>query len=306
MIKFVIPFAFLSTSIFGQNLVINPSFEDTADYSLQQKRMLINNNYTGDVLNAKGWFTEGNETILTIDSDTSHLYSFDKYDQLKNLHAARTGFKSVYLILMSWSGAQEHLVGTLLQPLERGKKYLVKYYVQPDKIRTGHFVNNLGVKFSKTPHYSLPCDLPGVGNLDKNGNMTLCETNDYRSLDSSLVSDIPTGSQFITNDSTWTEISGYYIARGGEKYIALGYFYNKLKDVDKIINDYNYRYPDYRSTPKQLKHLKDKVLEYVNKHQDFLQTNNEILLPTELHLPDLFAVALYYVDDVSVEAAKQW
>jgi hypothetical protein len=192
---FCIPLLFTGTfiSLNAQNLVMNPSFEY----------------YTYPVIRTWPGATEPGQSILpgwvtptkgTADFYNSNLSVCDGYPIAK----ARTGEGRCAMILGLGSqnvGAhnyKEYVQGKFATPLEAGKKYCVKFYVTLDR--------------------ASPYTTTGIGAYISNGEVR-----------SQFKEPLPQTPQIITHrlityEDGWTEISGTYVANGGERFITIGSF----------------------------------------------------------------------------------
>lgn len=144
-----------------------------------------------------GWVTP---TKGTADFYNSDLSVCDGYPIAK----ARTGEGRCALILglgVQNVGAinyKEYIQGKFSTPLEAGKKYCVKFYVTLDR--------------------ASPYTSTGIGAYISS-NQVLSNYKEPLPYEPQIISH-----QLVTYEDGWTEISGTYIAKGGEKYITLGSF----------------------------------------------------------------------------------
>ncbi|CAN5145839.1 hypothetical protein BH09BAC5_BH09BAC5_08340 [soil metagenome] len=181
----------ISENLIGQNLVMNPSFEA----------------YTYPVIRTWPGATEPGQSILpgwvtptrgTADFYNSNLSVCDGYAIAK----ARTGEGRCAMILglgiqnLGSSNYKEYVQGKFMTPLDSGKKYCVKFYVALD--------------------HASPYTTTGIGAYISNDAI--------RSQFKEPLPQTPQiiSHQLITSENGWTEISGTYIAHGGEKYITIG------------------------------------------------------------------------------------
>lgn len=174
------------------NLVINPSFEDTSSPVLSSLLGLndwaiANNNNFG----SPDYFNAGyNPSNNGVPSNAAG----NRY--------ARTG--NAYTGLWTYfhnSTLREYITGKLSQPLINGKCYKVSFYFSPaggvkDLVQT-----NIGLQFSNLPLSS--------------ANITMPYNPTYTVLDTNCIDSINYG---------WTEVTGNYIANGGEEFVTIGVF----------------------------------------------------------------------------------
>jgi hypothetical protein len=96
---------------------------------------------------------------------------------------------------------REYLAVELLEPMQEGQQYLVKYYVSLAE-RMTHGIWALQVAFLNDPYFNLSSPT-------------------FISIEPSLTHTI---GNFVTDKEGWTEISGVYTAQGGEQYMYMGNF----------------------------------------------------------------------------------
>ncbi|MEO5644533.1 MAG: vWA domain-containing protein [Bacteroidia bacterium] len=144
-----------------------------------------------------GWITP---TKGTADFYNSDLSVCDGYPIAK----ARTGEGRCALILglgtqnVGVINYKEYIQGKFSTPLEAGKKYCVKFYVTLDR--------------------ASPYTTTGIGAYISN-QQVISNYKEPLPLEAQIISH-----RLITYEDGWTEISGTYLAKGGEKYITLGSF----------------------------------------------------------------------------------
>lgn len=180
-----------SVSSHAQNLVMNPSLES----------------YTYPVIRTWPGATEPGKSILpgwvtptrgTADFYNSHESVCDGYPIAK----ARTGEGRCALILglgtqnLGSMNYKEYIQGKFATPLEAGKKYCVKFYVTLDR--------------------ASPYTTTGIGAYISN-NAIMSNFKEPFPYEPQIITH-----KLITYEDGWTEISGTYVAQGGEKYITLG------------------------------------------------------------------------------------
>lgn len=120
---------------------------------------------------------------------------------------------------------REYIQTKLNYPLENGQEYYLRFYVNKSNVY-GLAIDRIGAYFSSYP-------------ISKN--------------DAEVLSVVPQVSnprhRIIVDTINWTEISGTFIATGGEQYITIGNFYS-LEETDTLIfnpdwpDDYAYYYID--------------------------------------------------------------
>ncbi len=204
--KLLLFFFLLPVFVGAQNLVPNPSFEDTISCYI-------------DIDSVKFWH---NPTGYSPDYFNSHMQSILPYSDFKvplNLYGYQTAKTGVgYVgIITAFIGAndREYIQSELLDTLIAGQKYFVSFYVCiPDS--SPYSSNDIGAFFSDTAISSsnflyLPYN-PQVSN------------NSF--------------SNPIDIFNSWILVKDSFIASGGEKYITIGNFKNDV-NTDTINFNYN-------------------------------------------------------------------
>ncbi len=190
----------------AQNLVPNPSFEDYNECPQKLSEILYSNNYS-NFKTVKAW------------SNPVKLSTPDYYNACATTNVsipsnnngyqpARTGNGYVGIIAygkVNWSQPEyaEYVYCKLLSPLVAGEVYDVSFYVSATNVSKSYLpygaVDRIGVRFSDTINY---------------GNHLQTIWQDYH---------VRSTKGIILNDTTnWVEVSGQYIATGGEEYMVLG------------------------------------------------------------------------------------
>lgn len=228
---------FVSTSVFAQNLVINPSFELQSSCPLGPS----------ELENANNWHHPFNN-IIGDTCSTSDLYStcspLGQFGvgvpaNIMGNEAAHTGNSYAGIILFegfaltgctSFFGSnwREYVEGELSSPMQAGQTYCVSFFVSlADNVKWS--TNDIGVYFS---------------NSLVNVNCT--------SVSNSVLQVSPqleyTGPD-LDNVSGWTELSWAYTATGGEQFITIGNFKNDANTSyscsnASAFNPYSYYYID--------------------------------------------------------------
>ncbi|NJK93540.1 MAG: hypothetical protein HC905_00180 [Bacteroidales bacterium] len=166
----------------------------------------------------------------------------------------------------------EHFTGTLSKPLHNGRKYLVSFYISYADSFSPYMNKGIGCYFSKVKEPFKSWSPPFYERLvDDTYKPHICSSPDS-----------------AIGDTAWVKISGVYIAKGGEKYITLGKFYDK-KVAPKLVNKYIDNHFDLLKTK-----------EFVKKYSDIMPFNEHHIFPTE----GLLHGAYYFIDDVSVVEIK--
>lgn len=207
----------------GENLVPNGSFESIGK---KPKRL-------GKIESATGWVSPtGVRADLFVDTKVEEIGVPDNIYGRETAHEGRnyaglTGFS--YNNKMPRS----YMMTKLESPMKKGMTYCVKMYVSLSEA-SKYASNNVGVHFSKK---ALGTDSKVSMILEPS---VVHRENDYETMSARF---------------DWTEVCGVYVAKGGEKYIALGNFssnedtrYERMKKdngtkgikVQQIVSAYYY------------------------------------------------------------------
>ena len=220
-------FAWLcNTSLAQQNLVPNGSFEEYWECP-------TNGSTPGDPQfeKCKYWYipTEGTpdyfNTCVNSSNEVSIPNNIFGY-QVPYSGNAYAGFNLLYVDFYNERPEyREYIQAKLNYQLENGQEYYLRFYVNKSNVY-GLAIDRIGAYFSSYP-------------ISKN--------------DAGVLSVVPQVSnprhRIIVDTINWTEISGTFIATGGEQYITIGNFYT-LEETDTLIfnpdwpDDYAYYYID--------------------------------------------------------------
>ncbi len=175
------------------NLVPNTSFEDTIGCP----------NWVGQINKVTSWYSPTTGTPDYYNKCCTSTYCTVPNNWYGN-QASNVGVAYIGIISFSLSASQfrEYIQVLLNDSLKNGRKYHVEFYVSlADSMN--YACNNIGAYFSVIP-------------ISSNNYLYLPYTPQVSNPDSNL----------LTDKISWTEISGNFIANGGEKYITIGNFKN--------------------------------------------------------------------------------
>jgi len=197
----------------AQNLVLNPSFEDTITCS----------SWPGfPQMPCSNWFrpTNGspdyfNELYHSLACPSSPVPANPIGYQYAKTGIAYTGFATYVAPFILGPNGREYIEGILTDTLKGGHSYCVSFYVvASDKCK--YLTDAIGAYISVDSLYNYNMDTAL-------SNYTPQVTN-------------PVGN-ILSDTLNWTLISGTYIAQGGEKYITIGNFYdNSNTNIDSLNN----------------------------------------------------------------------
>lgn len=193
-------FMFATSYIQAQNLVPNPSFEDTVSCPIN-----------GNLNNVNLWVNPNSAT-----PDYFHICTFGNFGVPVNGYgnqSARTGNAYAGVIsIMNISGYREYLQVQLTSPLSAGVKYCVEFYVMAADSST-YSINNIGAYLSNVP-ISSP------------------SSNEF-TVTPQIENQI---SSPINQPNVWQLVTDSFIATGGEQYITIGNFNNNSNTDTTMLN----------------------------------------------------------------------
>lgn len=264
---------FIVISVSSQNLVKNPSFEE---------HWFCPPAITIDSFPCKYWRIPNKST-----PDYYHSCSRDPQlgvpQNAGGYYVAHTGNAYIGLGLISLESAKmEHIQGELVESLKKSKNYKISFWVRLEYQCSDYGAYNIGAFLSEKKILT--------GNYWENkSNYIEDMTSDFRA----SVSNTP--GNFIM-DTTWVEISGIYIAKGGEKYITIGMFWDDDPKVTKVWNKVH----SSSVSIKETKRLSRVVKKYMVKKNPYMEEKyKHASFKTGQHFP------YYFIDDVSVIEIKQ-
>lgn len=190
----------VSTLVCGQNLVPNPSFEDT-----------VNCDGTGDISQLQHWINPTASTPDFLSSCTNG--NFNVPSNVYGNQTARTGNSYIGLVsIINASSSREYIQIQLTSPLVAGTQYCVEFYVCVSDSST-YSVNNIGAFLSTNAISS------------SNGTELMCNPQ--------IVNPI---SAPLNQLNTWQLVSDSFTASGGEQYLTLGNFNNNGNTDTTMLN----------------------------------------------------------------------
>ena len=216
MKQFILFLALCSSGIglTAQNLVPNPSFEDTACFTQSE---------SWTAFGALGWYNPNDATPDYYGMDEGDCYSnilSDFIAEIGEFQEPRTGDKMIGLFASISGGcSRDYVQCKLSEPLIAGGEYCVSMYVSLSnlsQICTDCFGLLLSTDSILTPDDY--CTWEYTSSIDNLGNGLLNDT------------------------LNWVEISGSYIASGNEKFLTIGNFYD---DQDCSVQPVNGNKPNF-------------------------------------------------------------
>ena len=193
----------------AQNLVPNPSFEEYTQCpnDISDFQGFVSNWFIAN-FSSSDYFNACGESPASVPSN--HL----------GFQPARTGVAYVGIHTYSDGGYREYIEVELLEPLETDPVYCVAFFVARGNLHVTS-TSSIGAHLSQA-----------------------MVSNTTTSEELGLVPQVANpASNLITDTLNWTEISGPYVAIGGEKFITIGNFYdNAATPVTGNTEIYNLAY----------------------------------------------------------------
>ena len=186
-------FLFLSLKANAQNLVLNPSFEDTI--------ACLPSTY---VMPCRFWYTASNNTPDYFSEQPDFNCMIPAPQGTVGYQYARTGIAYVGLFTFfnpPFNNQREYIGGILSDTLKQGHEYCVSFYVSVAE-ELKYVTDGIGLYLSvdSAVDYTINTNLSFVPQISN-----------------------PSGN-IIYDTLNWVQISGTYIANGGEKYLTIGNF----------------------------------------------------------------------------------
>ena len=184
----------------GQNLVPNPSFEDTTSCPNNYSQIYLTPPWNTPSLGSPDYFNSCNSGSMGTPNNTAG-------SENPRTGSAYAGFGAFGVSAGATSDSvREYIQAPLNNNLIQGVTYYVSFYVSLAEGFSVYAVNNLGAYFSATAvssaNYNPLHYLPQIENTSSNP---------------------------LTNTNGWTKVSGQFIAQGGERYITIGNFNSNTK-----------------------------------------------------------------------------
>lgn len=257
---------FFYCACFGQNLVKNPDFENfnicpqQTDYK---------------EFPAKDWVKPHIGTSDYYNGCSSNIYHSVPKNDL-GYYPAHSGVAYSAIIPISPDGYMEHLQGQLKDTLRKGVVYNVSFWVRVADSASYYFTWKIGANLSKHPILT---------------NEQHFNANRYQDLMApAFIPHIEREKRKFITDTNWVKIEGEYIAKGGEKYITIGCFYDDCPELLEQIKKY---YEKRKSKGKETK------IPFYKKY--WLLKNENVDITRNKRLKEY---PYYFIDDVSVELKK--
>ena len=267
-----------------KNIVYNPSFEE--HWYCPPPLPLV------DSFPCKGWHSTDFGT-----PDYYNSCSITKEFSIKNnsednigFCEPRTGNACLGLAIIGTKhGDMEHIQGHLTEPLIQNQKYIISFWVRLDYQFSDYAAYNIGAFLSQNIKLS---DIP----KDQSDFYTVLMT-------PRLKASVANPTYKFIKDTNWVNISGIYIAKGGEKYITIGMFWDDNPNIVKAWEPTHangvFGIDAKGSSGKEFRHFRKALEKYALLNNTFAERrykNATGKIGAKL--------AYYYIDDVSVSEIK--
>lgn len=205
--EYILFFIFLSINLVGQNLVSNPNFEVSKIHPTSENQLEL----------ATGWYNPNRGTAdLFCDDAKPRENGIPK--NFQGQQKLKTGKHYAGIIVFSdddYKKYTEYIACELTQELINGRNYKISFYT------------SLSENSSRA--------VSGLGAVLSNEKLT-ADHNHFIRLKPNIFSN-----EIIKDTANWVEVSGTYLATGGEKHITIGLFTNnkwkKQRTIKQGITD---------------------------------------------------------------------
>ena len=263
---FTILFLLFYVNICSQNMIKNPSFEEVHDnYVFKSYYVSIN----PDSLKFKYWYVPNNSTpdlFINGKIDKNININVNQYLPDNNISNSFIG-----LCLFRWDGFQEQITGNIEQPLKEDSIYELKISISSMGNYNFLSLNTIGIRFSESKRiYSTSS--PYYPEMIKERN----------------IEDVRLDISNLCGTQKWVDFSTYYRAKGGERYLTIGMFYDPQNDLSDLIRKYRIAWPKGKKN-------KDRFFKRFKK--------NGIITTNENYIPNNFSnveQAYYFIDNVQL------
>lgn len=187
----------LASEAYAQNLIPNPSFEETNSAVRKLKHEMRN---FGVIKDWKA-LTNSPDAHHPVVSEVDFSHKWPNFLQQFGPQEPRTGVSKAGLYIAG-NPSKEAIIAKLIQPLKAGKYYYFHMYVSLAEGISNSCTSSIGSYFTAiVPRITETSKL----SLHIDSSEMLCDTN------------------------SWQKVCGLYRASGTEKYISIGYFSNSPK-----------------------------------------------------------------------------
>lgn len=256
-----------------QNLVPNPSFEDT----IKCPQWISSGNCPGPFYDAFAdcvppWYLPTCGTSDYFNACSNVINGVSVPNNFRGYQLAATGdaYAGMYVYGNSgnpWEEQREYIATPLSQPLEAGANYFVEFYIN---LSNGWYcaIDSIGLYFS-------------IGPIDTTGvNLWVLPFVPHIS---------SMAGNFLNDTVNWTKISGTYVATGGEDYITIGNFSTNANTASDSANTRSYYFVDdvlvMKDTTSGIEEKRIRTIEiYPNPARDRFTIRGNYELPAALEM----------------------
>lgn len=212
--------------LFSQNLVLNPGFEDFKHF-IEEKDLNSYSNIPYLKLAQVPFWDSGTPYGTCDHHNNQHRVKFSQFTPSST--APRTGYScgGFYAYSLSIYNYREYMQGTFSEPLEKGKTYIVSFYLSLAK-NSVFATSNIGVYFSTEEKFSYGSSaydaiIPVTPQLKNPKN------------------------QFFTATDGWQRFEQKYVASGGERSFVIGNFDEQYNTLLTKVKDTAFTYQNAKS-----------------------------------------------------------
>lgn len=253
--------------VYGQNLILNPSFEE---YECPSE----------DIFYAKNWFAPNDCTVDYFTDkypDNPKFVSFtyvssSTRNEKIGYNKPKSGEAYIGFFLLGWYGGMEHYTGKLKRALLKNSLYKITFYIK--------YGGDIFWLYSKNIEILFTANRPSF------------ESRVYRDLfsnESSYVADLKIDIQQANSQRNWVKCVANYRALGGEQFMTLGLFHQQEnRKLIRLFDKYKNIESDFQ-----------KQKRFVSKHEVVPLLPNKM---SKQHKKDreFNVIAYYLIDDVKI------
>ncbi|MEI8203495.1 MAG: T9SS type A sorting domain-containing protein [Bacteroidota bacterium] len=218
-IKLILCISLLITAVNAQNLVLNPSFEEYSNCPDDWSQVQYATGWESYCLTPDYFNNCSSNPIFSVPSNLSGSY------QLASSGNAYCGFNAYWSSFgtQGLKNIRDFIGSQLITPLIIGTKYYVSFKVSPGYNNGGNpgcACNNIGIKFTTFSYNNYGID-----------SVTSPAVNNFAHISSPII---------ICDTTSWSTVSGSFIADSSYKYIMIGNFFDDNHADTLIFNSSNF------------------------------------------------------------------
>lgn len=278
-IIFIIAF-FLNNSLIAQNLIVNGCFEE---YDICQQEVIPNDsNYNRTMaplpFYSRGWYFPFFSSADYYNTNCPPTYGLEF---IKEQIPEKSGFGCAGFNLFGPDGNFEPITGSLNDTLIEGELYEISFRMC--------FLKTISQWYSRKIELKLSYDLQVYPRPIYSGK-------NYVKLfkNTTVIADIEVDISKLSDSVYWGEFHCYYRAKGNEKYITFGMFYQNNYDLTKFSHEFAQYSSERRIKPWLRKNRNSPVLVFQGEIADFLNLS-----------PQQKRIVYYFLDDVRINIVNE-